>query len=197
MDGQDPDDGFAPVKREVDAKRDEDPEDRAESAAFTHVEPVRVDLDDRNRAKALEVHVRHVKHDEGPEHGRVRHLAALLRPHREAHEQVRGGGAEGGREDGEPSALPVRERAVHDKGNAIHHGPGAEDPVEVPDHLLAAEGLHAHLQVVTPPVEEGVGRAQNEPVDGSPHAEVEVAQMRQVHLDPRQAPHDDGHDDEQ
>ena len=46
------------VVGEVEAERDQDAEDAAERAALAQVEPRRVDLDDRDRAEALEVHVR-------------------------------------------------------------------------------------------------------------------------------------------
>ena len=83
------DDHPPPVVGEVDPERDEDAEDAAERAALAQVEPGAVDLHDRHRAEALEVHV---QREERGEHGRLVLDEDLPLDHG-AHEEVRERGA--------------------------------------------------------------------------------------------------------
>ena len=52
--------GLAPIEREIDAERNQCSENCAEHSAFADMKPVRLDLDDRDRAVALEIHVERV-----------------------------------------------------------------------------------------------------------------------------------------
>src|SRR5207237_9195145 len=56
------DDRLAPIEREISPERNQRSENCAEDTAFAHMKPVCLDLDDRDRAVTLEIHVERVGH---------------------------------------------------------------------------------------------------------------------------------------
>ena len=137
-------DGLAPVIGEVDAERDQDSEDRAEHATFPQMEPRGVDLDDRDGAEALEVHVQTVEdreHDDEVLHADlVEGTFVQNRERSDAHEGVHYEGSACACEDRELPAETVGEGAVQDERDAVDGRADAED---------RGEGVTAHERAVT------------------------------------------------
>jgi len=162
------DEHLADVKGEVDAERDQNAEDGSEHATFFHVEPGRVDLYDRDRSKALEVHVRHVqnrKDDCEALHQEVV-VGAVVDdlPGAPGHTEVRQCRAHGADDDGEFATQSICEGAVQKKREAVDECSPEEEPCE--DRVAhqgfacqvhhVAERVVRDLDVVAPHVQERV-----------------------------------------
>ena len=171
--------GLPPVECEISADGNERPENRAEHAAFAHVEPVSLDLDDGHRAVALEIHVHRVKKREGRDHV---HLQSPhhQQPGQHPEQDVGGRCAERGDDDAAFAADFVHERAVDEKRQRISDRAGGEDQAEVLLRHQVAEGVFGDVEVVASHVKERVSHAEREPVDETAHHEPAVVAHRIV-----------------
>ena len=107
-------DDLAPVERKIHADGNERAKDRAEHAPFAHMEPIRLDLDDGNRAVALEIHVHRIQRRIGDDHVHLQFSHhGEIRQH--AEQDVGDGRADGGDEDAAFAANLVHQRPIDQK----------------------------------------------------------------------------------
>ena len=145
----------------------------------------RVDLDDRDRAEALEVHVG------GERGGAHRHRRRVVHD-QDAEDEVGDRGAGGADQHRQPAAEAVGDGAVDQEGQGVDD---RADAVDRPEVVLAdaAERLEDG-EVVAPHVEERVGQARG----GASWPRAGACGSRaSARLDPGQPRHDQGDDDEQ
>src|SRR3990167_1260972 len=94
----------APIKAEVDAERNKDPEHGSEHAALPHMEPWGIALHDRHGAETLKIHVDRVRDEQCPEKRSISDQILLECPRCGANEHVRNRSAKDPEQDGEPAA---------------------------------------------------------------------------------------------
>ncbi len=161
-------DGASEVEGEVDARRDDPPEDGGKIPAFLHVEPRCLRRDDGNRAVALKVHVYTVE-EADQLHGGKFPSPHLLAVDDDTHEDVRHHGAEDADEHPRASADLVYERPGHEERETVDDGTPHEDVAELRlGHARLAERALSNGQIVPAEVERCVGERHGQPVDAAP-----------------------------
>ncbi len=135
------------------------------------MKPGGVDLDDRHRSKALEVHVGAIEHGKPQAQVGVVDRARADHPVEvQTHRQIHRGGAEGRNQHRPLAADSVGERPVPDKRQTVNDSASAKDEAEVLVRDQGPERVLGDVQVVTTHVQERVGQAERKPVEESPAA---------------------------
>ncbi len=161
------DNRLTPIKREINTERDQRSKNRPEHAALAHMKPVRLHLDDRDRAVALEIHVDRIRDRENRKQPHVNPIRQD-QPRDDTERDIRCRRPESGDEDSSFAADPVDERAVDQKRERVGHRPRREDEPEIFVRHERAECVLRDREIVASHVKERVGHPEREPIDEPP-----------------------------
>jgi len=131
------------------------------------MKPRGIDLNDGHGAAGLEVHVDAIENHKTPHEGLFFNDSVLEGKEGKANHGIGRNHTDDPVNHGESTTTPIGQRPIHEERKAVNPGADTEDEVEGGHHVAAAQRKQSRIDVVARPVEQGVSRADDQPVDGS------------------------------